>query len=125
MKKIFFLSIIILILFPSCATVFSGVKQSVNIQTDVPGAKIFVAGEAAGITPAQLKIKRNTKFIELKKEGYEDNIYKLARSTNGWYWLSVGSILISGIGIPAVIIDLADGAAWSIPENIFVEMKKK
>jgi hypothetical protein len=124
MKKMFLILTASVVLFSSCATVFSGSRQTVSIQSDPPDAKVYVKGEAIGVTPLTTKLKRRTKVIELKKDGYETTMKELKRGINGWYWLDCGLGII-GAGLIYIIVDLADGACYTLPPSVLVEMKKK
>mgnify|MGYP003576673876 CR=1 FL=1 len=60
------------ILMTSCATVFSGSRQRVVIDSNVPQSEVRIDGEMAGVTPLATKLKRgfSGQTIQVTKEGY-------------------------------------------------------
>ena len=76
MKKItiYFLSICAIISVSSCATLFTGTRQTVKITTNPPGAAVEINGMSQGNTPIDVSLKKsfNGQTIVLKKDGYED-----------------------------------------------------
>ena len=101
----------------SCATMFFGTSQKVNISSTPAGADVYINGVAANKqTPCEVSIKRKVKPTEhngknqynyvLKKEGYED--YLLTDNAKFNY----ASLLdLYWLGLP-YIIDGPDGAIW-------------
>lgn len=134
MKKTFLILIASSVLFNSCCTIFSGTRQIVNISSTPSGAKVYTNRDIytpIGITPLTTNIKRRTKSIEIRKDGYETSTPKLRHGINGWYWVDLGlticsiPFLVYDIFVPFItIIDYADGACYKLSSNIIVEMKK-
>ena len=123
-KQLFLILMVSTMLFSSCATIITGSRQSVTITSNVPEAKVLVKGEVIGVTPLTAKIKRKTKTIELQKDGYASTVKELKRGINGWYWVDCG-LGIVGAGLIFIIVDLVDGACYSLPPNVYVELPKK
>lgn len=123
MKKTIILSIAACIMLSSCATIFSGTRQEVSFTSSVPSV-VYIKEEAIGSTPITTKIKRKTKKVEFRSEGFETNTQTLKKGINGWYWLDIASILL-GYGVIPTAIDLIDGAAWTVPNSVYGDMKKK
>ena len=58
MKKLSALLLAGTLLTTSCATIFTGSKQTVQIKSFPEGAKIEVDGIERGVTPAPIKLKK-------------------------------------------------------------------
>jgi hypothetical protein len=89
----------------SCATLFTGVRQKVLIESNPPGAQIYIDGRNEGVTPATLRVNKdfdmvsdNGKDIRLVLEGYEENYFMDAK-INPIAILNVTNILFWGIDI--------------------------
>lgn len=110
---------LILILFisiiTSCASIISGRKQKVNINTYPSGAKVFVEGKDQGvITPSTIKLRRKKQInITFQKEGYNDGNIIQNGSFNG---ATIGNILLGGI--PGFLVDWGTGAIYKYPKEI-------
>ena len=132
-KTIFFALILITnVLFTSCATIFSGTKQTVSFQSNPPDADVVTvmkngAELTIGRTPCTVQIKKKTKDVKFVKQNYYTETYYLrANSTiNAWYWVDLASMFLFGTGFVASAVDLIDGAYIKLPEQIKVELKKK
>jgi uncharacterized protein YceK len=100
MKRIVLLSLAATtLLMSSCATVFTGSKQPVNIASYPAGAKIQVDGIDRGVTPSVVKLKKGFEgqTVTLKKEGYEAKTFQPETSFNAVSVLNLFSILGWGI----------------------------
>jgi hypothetical protein len=85
MKKILSISALsVTLLFSSCATIFTGSKQTVQINSIPPGADIEVDGLSAGVTPAPVRLKKGFtgQTVMLKKAGFETKIFQPATTFN-------------------------------------------
>lgn len=92
---------------PSCATIVASGPDLVPINSDPPGATIYVNGEAMDTTPAVVPLSRTkTKTVELRLEGYHDQAVEVGKQVNGWV---VGNIVFGGI--IGVLVDVAGGNA--------------
>ena len=92
----------------SCATLLSGTKDRVVINTTPPDADVYVDGVKVGKSGQDILLKRaykNTRAVNLRKEGYEDLNFEIDQKIAGAYWCG-----LAGLGIP-MWIDIATGAA--------------
>ncbi|SHG16448.1 PEGA domain-containing protein [Pedobacter caeni] len=118
MKKILSVSALSLtLLFSGCATIFTGSKQTVQINSVPPGADIEVDGLSSGVTPAPVRLKKGFtgQTVTLKKAGFETKTFQPATTFNA---VSVINLLfIIGWGI-----DAATGAMMKYDPKVY-EMK--
>lgn len=109
-----------------CATLITGNKQQVTVQSEPLGAEVYVKNQLVGKTPLVVEMKRNTKQITLKKEDCYDYVHTCNIHTNGKYWLNLAFLPFGGI--PAAVflcVDLASGAAYKQEGAIYVKMNAK
>lgn len=89
----------------SCATMFSGSRETLHIQSEVPGTKIYVDDEYIGTQDGAISIsKRRSPIIRVKKEGCADGVQPVAKQFDG---LSLLGILIDFGLITILIVDWA------------------
>jgi hypothetical protein len=102
MKKI--LSIIILVLvFSSCSTIFTGTSTPITFKSNVP-AKVEFDGVEMGQTPYTTKVKRSFNgVVTMRSEGYEAKNFELQKSFSAISILNLGNLL-------GWVIDLATGS---------------
>jgi len=109
MKRLIILMPVIgLMMFTSCATLLTGTQDKIIINSTPPRADVYVDGEKKGITGEDIYLKRkyiNYRNVELRKEGYENEFFKIPQKIVGAYFLG-----FLGAGIP-MIIDIGTGAA--------------
>ena len=99
MKKIFTL-LLTSILITSCATIFTGGKGRVAMNTpSQSGTTVSVNGIERGTTPIQLKVKADD-IITFEKEGFETKTVVVDSKFNAVAVLNLFSIL--GWGIDAI-----------------------
>ena len=68
-------AILLALLVPACAA-----YQNVAIESDPPGAEIFLDGKPVGTTPQNLRVSREAPHtIYLKKEGYRPELVVLEK----------------------------------------------
>jgi hypothetical protein len=134
MKKIFkcFGIILPMLIFTSCATIFSGTTQAVSFDSNPPGAEVVTIRkngdeQKIGLTPCTVPISKKTKSVKFVKSDFYDETYPLSQETkiNGWYWVDLAGCLAGGIGLPSALIDIGTGACFKLPSQVKVEMKKK
>ena len=103
--KIFTAIIISSLAMQSCATIFTGSKQSIQIGSIPAGAKIQVDGIDRGTTPSVVKLKKgfDGQMVTLKKEGYETKTFQPETTFNPVSVLNL-------FGILGWAIDAASGA---------------
>lgn len=67
-----------------CATIFTGTRQDVDIDSQPSGAEVFVNGDFVGKTPLTLSLLREEPpLLVLKEEGYADTRVQIERGGNG------------------------------------------
>ena len=117
MKKLilFTAAFLVIMLLPSCATIFSGTKANITLTSpDASWANITVDGEQHNnvVFPAKIKVKRGFQpsFIKVETPDLEGSVI-VEKKFNA---VSLGNILLGGI--PGYIIDVADGAVMK-PEK--------
>ncbi|HEY3486544.1 MAG TPA: PEGA domain-containing protein [Gammaproteobacteria bacterium] len=123
-------AVIAILMINGCASIVGGGStQSINIDSNPQGAKIFVGemkdGKLANLvdsglkTPSFITIKRKNTVIVLKHPGYTDIEVPLTTSMNGWFMgnFCIGGLLGSSIDSSTGAINKYD------PGNYFVEMK--
>ena len=98
MKKIFTVVAATLVL-SSCATLFTGGKSRVAMNSKQTGTMVSVNGMEKGVTPIQLKIKADD-ILTFEKEGFETKTIVVDSKFNTIAILNLFSIL--GWGIDAI-----------------------
>ena len=109
------------LLFTSCATIFTGTSQTVQIESVPSGAKVQVDGLDRGPTPIALKLKKGNdgQTVTLKATGYETKNFQPQTSFNSVSILNLTNILAWGI-------DAASGALWKYdPKFYSIELDSK
>ena len=100
MKKIT-LMLVALIVFSSCASIFTGASRNVLFETDPSGAKVFVNGFEKGVTPTQIKVKADDR-IDFKIENYKERVvimdskFNLVSIINGFSIIGWGVDALTG-----------------------------
>ena len=89
----------------SCATLFTGTKDTIKFQSEPSGATVKVNGNTVGTTPCEVKVKRKLKAPEatISKDGYTDQNFTLTNELNPVSFLNLLSPIHWGI-------DLATGS---------------
>ncbi len=97
-----------LAILPGCASIISGSKQNVRINSRPPGATVEIDGNPAGRTPTEANLARKTSHrVVISLRGYKPYEVTLEQKFNGWV---LGNILIGGI--IGIIIDSSTGASY-------------
>ena len=111
--KFYFFALLGLVIFQSCATLFTGTSDKVNIQTQPAGAKIEVNGVPVGTTPSLITLKRSgNAIIVLKKDGYIDKSFAPQKSFNPVSIINLGNIL-------GWVIDAATGSIQQYEQKAY------
>ncbi len=86
----------------SCATIFTGTKDTITINSQPQGANVQIGGIDKGTTPCTISVKRSSTSptISLKKEGYQPRIFELEQSFNLVSIINLGNLI--GWGIDAM-----------------------
>ncbi len=75
------LTILMVALLASCATILSGSKDDVTFDSEPRGAQIIVDGNVMGVTPLTVSLKRNKyKQVEVHLDGYRVQTRPLSTS---------------------------------------------
>lgn len=79
----------------SCATLFTGTKDTIRFNSTPSGATIYIDGVEQCKTPCTLQMKRslNTTDAEFKLDGYETRIVTLSKEFNVVSVLNLGNLL--------------------------------
>jgi len=98
----------------SCATLLTGTKQTVQINSTPQGAKVQVDGIDRGATPTSIKLKRSSdgQTITLNKEGFETKTFQPETSFNSISILNLFNVFFWGI-------DAATGALWKYDPKVY------
>ena len=120
MKIQLFISLLLVFLFSSCATIISTAKQNIQFKSNPSNASIFIDEVEVGKTPLEKTLSTNREHIlEIKLDGYKTYETKLTKTLNGWFF---GNILIGGI--IGLIIDASTGAMYKLtPSQINAELQ--
>jgi hypothetical protein len=116
--KCMLLAIIALAL--SCGTLINGKKQTIQLQTNPPGATVFVAQKEIGVTPLKIELERaGIHVVTFKLKGHEEYDLVITKELSNWVWMN---ILLGGI--VGIFVDDATGGAYLLtPENFTAEMQ--
>ena len=79
----------------SCATIISGTKQAVTIQSSPPDALVKVDGRPIGRTPLTTQLdKKDKQTLTVEKDNYKTFSTAMSTTLDPWFW---GNILIGGL----------------------------
>ena len=96
------------LLYPGCATMFSGTTQQVRVKSKPTGAQVFLNGKSVGQTPVTAVVSRwGFHRVRIELAGYEPYEVKLEKTYNGD---ATGNIFIGG-GL--IVIDALTGAIFN------------
>ncbi|QIL39926.1 PEGA domain-containing protein [Pedobacter sp. HDW13] len=115
MKRIFNIAAVsATLLLSGCATVFTGTKQTVQINSSPPAADIEVDGVKVGVTPMAVPLKKGFtgQTLTLKLDGYESKTFQPQIAFNA---VSVVNLLF----IPGFIIDAATGSMMKYDPKVY------
>jgi hypothetical protein len=122
MKKSFVLTCLGLsLLLCNCATVFTGSRQTIQIDSEPAGAEVLVDGVHMGETPTPVRVKKQFRgqLITLKADGYETKTIQPATDFN------IVSV-INLLNWPFWLIDAATGAMWTYrPRYYLVKLEAR
>ena len=95
------------VLYPGCATLFSGTTQQVRVKSKPAGAQVFVNGKNIGQTPVTAVVSRwGFHRVRIELAGYEPYEVKLEKHFNN---MAAGNLYIGGAWI---VIDALTGAIF-------------
>lgn len=115
--------VVLVSLFTSCATIFTGTSQKVRVDSKPQGADVLVEGKKVGTTPAEFRIKRNVndlmdeeKQIQFELAGYEKTGYSINAEFNPVAAINLFNLF-------AWAVDAATGAVTRYDEYTYVELR--
>ena len=78
------LSIVGLLTLQSCATIFTGTRDTIHFDSKPAGAKVRIDGIDMGRTPLDVSVNRsiNDKAVTMQLEGYETRTFVLSKEFN-------------------------------------------
>lgn len=125
MKKVAFLLVLLLaVLIIGCATIISGTKQDISVNSTPASASVTVktvggVGVFTGTTPATCKLERKREYIVyVRLDGFQEQQIQVSHSFNAWV---VGNLVCGGV--LGLVIDAVTGAMWNLePQTIHMEM---
>ncbi|TVR79318.1 MAG: hypothetical protein EA409_09420 [Saprospirales bacterium] len=121
------LTVLISLIFSSCATIFSKSNYPLAINTNPPGAILEIKNKRnstvyKGTSPAIVHLpagqgyfSKSKYYIHISKPGYQEAIIPVFYSLDGWY---LANLFIGG-ALGMLIIDPITGAMWKL-ETTFV-----
>ena len=114
MRKVIILLVVSILLFSSCATIFTGTKDRLHFDSTPQGATVYIDGLEMCKTPCDLVVKRdiNGKEVELKLDGYRTRIIQLDQAFNVVSVINLGNIL-------GWAIDLATGSVMKYDRKVY------
>ena len=135
-KKFISLSLIAL-MFSSCASIFSGSEQEVNLSAANGDNVVVRIGDAKHTLPARVKLKRrgeNIQILESDNPAYQSSNVNSASldvmgggGVNPIYWTNlIGFVLFLVPGFVGTLVDVSTGAAYQYSnEHLVVPVYKK
>lgn len=123
MKNIIKATVLVALIFTSsCATIISGSRQVVKINSNPGSAKVYINEVEVGTTPVEKNLKRNQEYnILIKLDGYKSYETLLEKKFNAWY---LGNILIGGV--IGLVVDPITGAMYKLsPEELNANLEDK
>lgn len=124
-------ALLIILMFPSCATIFSKSIYPVSINTSPVGSNISIVNKKGievfkGVSPVTVNLKSSSGYfspelyqIKISSPGFGEKVVTVSSSLDGWYF---GNILLGGL-IGMLIVDPASGAMYTIKDrNINVSL---
>ncbi|MFW0715667.1 PEGA domain-containing protein [Pedobacter sp. N23S346] len=122
MKKVFTVAAVsATLMFSSCATIFTGTRQNVQINSSPPAADIEVDGLKVGVTPMAVSLKKGFtgQTVSLKLEGYETKMFQPTTDFNA-------VAVLNFIGLIGWGVDAATGAMMKYNPKVYeIQLEKK
>lgn len=122
MKKVFtVVAVSATLMFSSCATIFTGTRQNVQINSSPPAADIEVDGLKVGVTPMAVSLKKGFtgQTVSLKLDGYETKMFQPTTDFNA-------VAVLNFIGLIGWGVDAATGAMMKYNPKVYeIQLDKK
>ena len=110
----------------SCATIFSGTDQAVNVETQPVSADVVIKADTGivfyeGEAPATVDLPRKNEYtVTVSMDGYEERTVPITQGFNAWV---VGNLICGGI--PGGVVDLLTGAWYELqPTQVSIELRQ-
>lgn len=130
MQRNKFLPIILsamVILLSSCASIVNGTHQNINVHTTPVGGAVCTLENNKGRwilnrTPGSVTVARSFHDLRINcsKKGYRHGFAQVNSKTKA---MAFGNIIFGGI--IGAGVDVADGAAYDYPNDIFVNLEER
>lgn len=110
-----------MVMLSGCASIISGTKQEVSVNSVPSGANVKINGMNRGQTPIVLDLKRmKSHTVRIEMDGYQPYDLALSKGVNGWV---LGNVIFGGL--IGLVIDAVDGAIYTIkPDTIQANLVK-
>jgi len=98
----------------SCSTLFSGKKDRLIVNCNVPNADVYIDGELRGKANEHLTIERrywDYRTLTVRAEGYEDATVQLETKVAAAYWMNLFNVFIFAV------VDVGNGSAAKLKYN--------
>ena len=84
---------------PACATMRYGTEQHVMVESQPPGATVFVGATPVGVTPTEVALQRDALRSKLTfcKDGFQPVEARFERTLSKWLWADVAMATWTGI----------------------------
>lgn len=103
-----------------CASIATGGTQTLNIDSDPPGAAVVFQGGQLGQTPTQIEVPRRRAGVQvvIKKDGYHDATVRPSNTMSGWV---IGNVILGGL--IGTTVDVATGSSVEYsPDSYYVTL---
>jgi len=117
--KFISVSLVLVVLLTSCATIFTGSKRTVLFESNPSGAKVFINGMEQCVTPCNAKVKNDDR-VDFRLEGYKERVvvmdanFNLVAILNGFSIVGWGIDALTGslqrVNTKYVKVDLEKGS---------------
>lgn len=105
----------------SCATIFTGTRDTVRFESQPAGAKVQIDGLDVGRTPVDVSVKRSLgdKTATMLLEGYDTRTFELSREFNAVSILNL-------FGLLGWAVDAATGSLMKYDQKLYkIELEQK
>jgi len=112
------------LMFTSCATVMEGTSETIAVDSNVKGAKVYIDNSFVGETPfvGTITKGKETKTIKVTKSGYEDSISVINPSVNPVAIYNASSFYFAPF---STTTDYVSGSMWKYdPAAFYVDLTK-
>ncbi|MBR8704180.1 MULTISPECIES: PEGA domain-containing protein [Porphyromonas] len=98
----------------SCATIFTGTKDTLTFNTNPSGVDVYIDGIKICTTPCTTPVKRSLseQDVEFRLDGYKTQIITLDREFNVVSILNIGGLL-------GWVVDAATGAIFKYDRKVY------